>query len=233
MTTKQHPADGECPENTLGCICREMRRLYEIGELRLYRGQVSRHGLARSLGKSANALQTTSKIRKHEQARRCIAKLNRYLYDCGHETKLEEKILQIEAWLKAQKKAKTLPINKAGNLNRTAVLTQFGIPKGSATKKQRSTPQIKQLLDEYDITAEDIAYSKYKYLKYEDNLKSLLEEPNLKLIHGRIVGLKWLSDRLGISKSAITGTPQLNALVKDKQREIDSRCRQGGYTKIL
>ena len=112
MTTKQHShVISRCPENTPGCICREIRQLYENHELKLYGGKISQRGLQRILGLPVNSLNSSSKNRLYEQARRCIANFDKYLYSCGHGTVWEEKISQIEAYLEIQKKAKTLPVN--------------------------------------------------------------------------------------------------------------------------
>ena len=45
---------------------------------------------------------------------------------------------------------------------------------------QNRAPRLKALLDRYDITAKDPAYSQYKYTKYNKELKLLLEDPDLR-----------------------------------------------------
>ena len=96
-----------------------------------------------------------------------------------------------------------------------------------ANTVQKRAPRVKALLDRYDITAKDPAYSQYKYTKFNKELKLLLEDPDLSLTHDRVVNLKWLSERLGIPVHALQKTPQLKALVADKQREIDRLSRKG------
>ena len=183
--------------------------------------------LERLLGFPIHSLIQSSKVRLYEQARQCITNFEKYLYDCGHGTVWEEKIPDIEAYLESQKNAKALPINHRGSLNRSAILKKFGLGTFSVWIAQRRAPRLKKLLDRYDTTAEDPSYTQYKYSTYEKKLKLLLDDPGLKLTFGRIVSLKWVSERLGISIEAIKKTPPLNALVEEKQREIDRRCRQG------
>ena len=65
------------------------------------------------------------------------------------------------------------------------------------------------------------------YARYQEKLKLLLEDPNLGMTHGRSVNLKWISDKLEIPVRAIQYTPQLKALVADKQREIERHYRKG------
>ena len=204
-----------------------MRWLYENGELGLHRGKVSRRKLGRSLGLPTGSLTPSSKVKLRMHTRRCITNFDKCLYKLGHGTVWEEKIPEIDAYLKTLKKAKAIPINQAGNINRTAILKQFGLGAFSASIAQSRAPRLKKLLDAYDTTAEDPAYTQFKYSKYEKKLKLLLNDPDLVLTFGRIVSLKWISEKLGISASSIGHTPVLNALVEDKQREIDLRCRKG------
>lgn len=219
--------DSECPENTLGCICGELCRLYENGELRQYHGRVARWRLERLLGLPVSSLARFSKIKLHEQARRCIVNFDKFVYSCGYRTEWDRKVPEIEAYLKSLKKSKVLPVNNKGNLNRSAILRQFGLGTNSASIVQDRTPRLRELLDKYDTTAKDPAYTQFRYSKFEENLKQLLEDPKLGLIFGRIVSTKWISERLGVPEQAIRYTPQLNTLVEDKQREIDLRCRKG------
>ena len=204
-----------------------MRWLYENGELGLFRGKVSRQNLERSLGLPTGMLRPSSKIKRYMHARRCIANFDKCLYKLGHGTVWEEKIPEIDAYLKTLKKAKAIPINHAGNINRSAILKQFGLGVLSAWIAQSRAPRLKKLLDAYDTTAEDPSYTQFKYSTYEKKLKLLLHDPDLVLTHGRIVSLKWISEKLGISDVMIKNTPVLKALVEDKQREIDLRCRKG------
>ena len=203
-----------------------MRR-YEVGELPLRHGKVSRRGLESALGFPIGSLIPSSKNKKFEHARRCIANFDKCLYTLGHGTVWEEKIPEIDAYLKSLKKAKGMPVNQAGNLNRTAILKQFGLGACSVSVAQKRAPRLKNLLDRYDTTAEDHAYTQFSYSKYEKKLKLLLDDPNLVLTYGRIVSLKLISEKIGISTSMIKSTPVLNALIEDKQREIDLRCRKG------
>ena len=202
-------------------------RLYEDHELKLYRGKVSQRGLQRILGLPDQSLNSSSKNRLYEQARRCIANFDKYLHSCGHGTVWEEKIPQIEAYLEIQKKAKTLPVNRSGDLDRTAVMRQFGMGRYNAGTIQKRAPRVKAVLDRYDITAKDPTYSQYKYTRFNKELKLLLKDPGLSLTYDRFVNLKWLSERLGIPVHALQKTPQLKALVVDKEREIDRLSRKG------
>ena len=204
-----------------------MRWLYENGELGLFRGKVSRQNLERSLGLRTGVLRPSSKVKQYMHARRCIANFDKHLYSRGHGTVWEEMVPEIEAHLETLKKAKALPVNGYGNLNRAAILKQFVLGGFSASIAQSRAPRLKKLLDAYDTTAEDPAYTQFKYSKYEKKLKLLLKDTDLVLTHGRIVSPKWISEKLGISTSSIINTPVLNALIEDKQREIDLRCRKG------
>ena len=204
-----------------------MRWRYENGELGRFRGTVSRQNLERSLGLPDGVLRPSSNDKRYMHARRCIANFDKYLYSRGHGTVWEEKVPEIEAHLKTLKKAKALPVNLYGNLNRSAILKQFSLGTFSASIAQRRAPRLKKLLDAYDTTAEDPAYTQFKYSIYEKKLKLLLDDPNLVLTHGRIVSLKLISEKIGISEQMIKSTPVLNALIEDKQREIDLRCRKG------
>ena len=169
----------------------------------------------------------SSKVKSHEQLRRCVENFDNYLYRRGHGNVWAEKIPQIEFYLKSLSKDKALPVNQRGDLNRSAILKQFGLSKNSMSIIQDCNPRLRELLDRYDTTAENPAYTQYRYSIYEDKLKHLLEDPELGLTYGRIVSHKWLTEKLGISEVAIKRTPQLNVLVKNKQREIDQHSRQG------
>ena len=186
-----------------GCICKEMRWRYENGELGLFRGKVSRQNLERSLGLPTGMLRPSSKIKRYMHARRCIANFDKYLYKLGHGTVWEEKIPEITTYLEILKKAKALPINQNGNLSRHTILKQFGLGTFSASIAQSRAPRLKKLLDAYDTTAEDPAYTQFKYSKYEKKLKLLLKDTDMVVTHGRIVSLKWISKKLGISPSSI------------------------------
>ena len=231
MTINEHRIDGECPDNTPGCICKDMRWLYENGELGLYRGKVSRQKLHCSLGLPTGSLFPSSNFKQYMHARRCIRNFDTYLYKLGHGTVWEEKIPTIGAYLGSLKKARALPVNSKGNLNRTAILKKYGLGKGSVSLISSRAPRLKELLDRYDTTAGDPAYTQFRYSQYKDALKRLLEGPKLKLTYGRRVSIKCISDQLNIPRHAITRTPQLNSLVEDKQLEIDRICRTGSTQK--
>ena len=227
MAIYEHRLDGECPDNTPGCICNDMRQLYKNDELGLFRGKVSRLQLQRSLGLPTGSLLPSSKFKFNERARRCIANFDTYLYNLGHGTVWEEKIPEIEDYLKSLKNAKSLPVNKKGNLSRTAILEKFGLCNSTISIISNRAPRLKMLLDRYDTTAGDPAYTQYKYSKYTNKLALLLDSTELELRYGRLVSIKWISSQLDIPPTAITKTPQLKKLVADKQCEIDRLCRSG------
>ena len=92
---------------------------------------------------------------------------------------------------------------------------------------QKRTPKVRAVLDAYDTTRDDPAYTPYKYAALETRLKKVLASREPTLTHGRIVSIKWLADRLGVTPSSLTSTPKLNDLIEEKQREIDRQRRQG------
>ena len=233
MAIYEHRLDGECPDNTPGCICNDMRQLYKNGELGLFHGKVSRPKLQRSLGLPTGSLKPSSKFKLYKRARRCIANFDTYLYNHGHGTVWEEKIPEIEAYLKSLKNANSLPVNSKGNLCRAAILEKFGLGNGSTSIISKRAPRLKMLLDRYDTTAGDPAYTQYKYSKYTDKLALLLDSPELELTYGRWVSIKWISSQLDIPPNAITKTPQLKKLFADKQFEVDRLCRSGSTQKFF
>ena len=231
--TNEHRLDGECPENTPGCICNDLRQLYKNGELGLYRGTVSRTRLQCSLGLPKGSLFSSSKFTLYKRAHRCISNFDTYLYNLGHGTVWEEKIPEIETYLKSLKNANSLPVNTRGNLSRTAILKKFSLGNFSMWSILRRSPRLKILLDRYDTTAGDPAYSQHKFTKYTDKLALLLDSTELELTYGRLVSLKWINSQLDIPRGAIRRTPQLNKLVADKQLEIDRLGRSGSTQKFF
>ena len=135
--------------------------------------------------------------------------------------------------MKERKAAGTLPVNEQGDLNRSAILREFGLENTSTHVVQKRAPKLRALLDCYDTTRDDRAYTPYKYDALETRLKKVLASGKLKLTHGRIVSILWLANRLGVEPHALRTTPRLSNLIKEKQREIDRQLRQGRTKKAF
>ena len=101
------------------------------------------------------------------------------------------------------------------------------------TTIMKHNPELKALLDSYDITRADPSYSHYKYAHVAPELRELLEAPDLVLTRQYRISERVLSSKLGIPPPAIRRTPDLLALVKDKQAEIDRRYREGDTRKTF
>ena len=227
LNARDHKRDEACPEGTPRCLCRKLAELYESGRLKLYRGTVSRARLEDHLGLGRNTLSPKARAAPQEAPGRCLRRFDQLLESWGHGTVWTEKIPAIRRVLEARKAAGTLPVNERGNLNRTEILREFGVGDGSVHVIQRRAPKLQAVLDAYDTTRDDPAYTAYKHDVLETRLKKVLASREPKLTHGRIVSPKWLADRLGVTPATLTSTPKLNDLIEEKQREIDRQLRQG------
>ena len=76
-------------------------------------------------------------------------------------------------------------MNPRGKLNRSAILQGFAPSAKSILSVLRKNPDLKALLDEYDITKDDGRYSPYKYEALEKKWKKLLASDKLKLANSR------------------------------------------------
>ena len=216
-----------CPEGTRGCLCGKLSELYESGRLRLYRGTVSRTRLEEQLGLGGNSLRTKARTMPHKAPGRCIRRFDERLASWGHGTVWEEKIPQIRQLLEEHQTAGTLPVNEQGDLNRTAILREFGLENASTHVVQKRAPKLRALLDAYDTTRDDPAYTPYKYDALKTRLKQVLASKELKLTHGRIVSREWIAEQLEVNSSALATTPTLNDLIDQKQQKIDRQLRRG------
>ena len=223
-------ADEPCPEGTPRCLCRELAKLYDSGRLKLYRGTVSRQRLEDELGVGRGAIYARVRARPHQAPGRCLKRFDGLLESWGHGTVWTEKISAIRQVLEKHKAAGTLPINEQGDLNRTAVLADFGLRNMSTYVAQKRSPKLRALLDAYDTTRDDPAYTPYKYDVFAPRLTELLARTDLKLSHGRIISKQWLGKQLGVHEGVLSYTPRLNGLIEEKQREIDRQIRRGRTT---
>ena len=220
--------DGACPKGTPQCLCGKLSELYESGRLKLYRGTVSRTRLEDELPVGRNTLmRKEKKTTPHRAPGRCLKRFDALLESWGHGTVWEEKIPQIRQLLEEHKTAGTLPVNQQGDLSRTAILREFWLGDGNVYVAQKRAPKLRALLDAYDTTRDDPAYSPYKYDALKTRLKQLLASEELKLTHGRIVSREWLAEQLGVHSNVLATTPALNDLIEQKQQEIDRQLRRG------
>ena len=223
---------GTCKPGTPECVCQALAERYENGILKLYRGKVSRTRLEDALGSGRNRFVTA--VRKHPDVApgRCIVRFDDVLERRGHGTVWTEKIPAIRRKLKRLALAGTLPVNEQGDLNRQGLLKDFELGhRMSVYIVQKRAPKLKALLDEYDTTRGDPAYSAYKYDTLSEALKELLEDPALELTHGRVISTLKLTERLGVHPTALSNTPKLQALIDGKQDEIERRLRRGTTVK--
>ena len=220
-----------CPEGTPRCLCRKLEELYETGRLTLYRGTVSQTRLVEQLQLPKGVL--VNRHRQKSAPGRCVSRFDRLLESWGHGTVWEEKIPQIRQLLEEHKTAGALPVNEQGDLNRTAILREFGLKDASTHVVQKRAPKLRALLDAYDTTRDDPAYTPYKYDALETRLKRVLTSEELKLTHGRIVSREWIAEKLKVKPGALASTPKLNELIEQKQREIDKQLRRGRTKKAF
>ena len=62
----------------------------------------------------------------------------------------------------------------------------------------KKNPDVKALLDEYDVTQDDEGYSQYKYDALEKKLKELLDSEELELMHARRINKNWPARQLDV-----------------------------------
>ena len=97
----------------------------------------------------------------------------------------------------------------------------------------RTNPDVKALLDEYDVTQGDEGYSRYKYDALEKKLKELLDSDELALTLARKINQRWLAQQLGVRSNIFFKTPKLVGLITKKQAELDQRQRRGTTTRAF
>ena len=97
----------------------------------------------------------------------------------------------------------------------------------------KKNPDVKALLDEYDVTQDDEDYSPYKYDALEKKLKELLDSDELELMHARWINKKWLARALDVRSNIFSKTPKLGDLITKKQAELNQQQRRGTTTKAF
>ena len=182
---KKKKNEKPCQPGTRGCLCGQLSELYKSGKLKLYRGAVSRTRLEDELGVPRNRLLDAVRLHAGTAPGRCIRRFDEVLENRGHGTVWTEKIPAIRKHLESHKRKGTLPVNERGDLSRTVLLRNFGLGNASVHVIQTRAPKLKDLLDEFDTTRSDPAYTQYKYEALLEPLEKLLASPNPALTHGR------------------------------------------------
>lgn len=232
-STADSQAPATCSPGTKRCICAKLSALHERGELTLRAGKVQRRALAAELGISRTSIGKAVTRRHVGAPGRCIARFDEFLKELGHERLWTERLPAIRARLEQYRKSGTLPTTNQGRLNRSAVLREFAPENKWLLTVIKKNPDVKALLDEFEITEEDEGYSPYKYDALAEKLKALLTSDALKLIHARKINKKWLAGELGVRSNIFAKTPKLDALIREKQAELDQRQRRGTTAKAF
>ena len=223
----EHQAPDACSPGTKRCICGTLARLHAREELTLRAGKVQRKALAERLGVTKRSIDKAVTRRSSRAPGRCIARFDQFLKEQGHGRLWTERLPAIRARLEQFKESGTLPTTNLGTLNRSAVLREFAPDNKWIHTVVRKNPDVRALLDEYDVTGDDDGYSQYKYDALEKKLKELLDSNELELMHTRRISKKWLARKLGVWSSIFAKTPKLDALIKKKQAELDQQRRRG------
>ena len=147
-----------CPPGTLGCLCGQLSELYKSGKLELYRGTVSRERLEEELVVPSSRLTHAATLHPGKAPGRCIRRFDKVLENPGHGTVWTERIPAIREVLERHERAGTLPVNEQGDLNRTAILREFGLGNASVHVIQNRAPMLKQRPDQFDTTRSDPAH---------------------------------------------------------------------------
>ena len=221
-------AGGACIPGTKGCICGTLAVWYERGELALRAGRVHRTALARKLGATRWSGCPTQAGRRSKAPGRCVVRFDHLLKEQGRGRLWDERLPAIRAYLERCKESATLPINGSGRVDRTAVLREFAPDrKGGVGTILLENPALKALLDEYDVTRGDERYSPYKYDALEGELKELLDRDGFELVRARKINKRSLARTLGVRRAVLSSTPKLDALIREKQAEVDALQRRG------
>ena len=224
---------GACMPGTKGCICGTLAIWHERGELDLYAGRVHRVALARKLGGTRWSGWPTQAERRSKAPGRCVVRFDRLLKEQGRGRLWDERLPAIRAYLDRCKESGTLPVTNRGRLNRSAVLREFAPGCKCFSHVLGNYPAVKALLDEYDVIQGDERYSPYKYDVLEGRLQELLDRDHFELVDSRKVGLESLSRTLGVRRGVLSSTPKLDALIREKQAEIDELQRRGATARVF
>ena len=227
------PAGAACAPGTKRCICETLAALHARGELTLRAGKVQRKALARTLCVTRRSIDKAVTRRALGAPGRCIARFDQLLKAQGHARLWTERLPAIRAWLEECKASGTLPTTNQGRLNRSAVLRKFAPGNKWILGVLKKNPDVKALLDEYDVTEDDERYSQYKYDALKEKLEALLDSDELELTYARKISKKWLARKLGVGTTIFSKTPKLDALIRKKQAELDQRQRRGTTAKAF
>ena len=222
-----------CKPGAKRCICETLSALYERRELTLRAGKVQRRALAEELGVTRWSLEKALTKRGSGAPGQCIARFDQFLKEQGHARLWTERLPAIRARLEQYKESGTLPTTNQGTLNRSAVLREFAPDNKWILSVVNKNPDVKALLDEYDVTHDDEGYSPYKYDPLEKKLKALLDSDELELTHARRISKTWLARKLDVRSNIFSKTPKLGALIARKQAELDQRQRRGNTTRAF
>ena len=226
-------APAACRLGTKRCICDTLAALYARGKLTLRAGKVQRKALAEELGVTKRSVDKAVTRRRSRAPGRCIARFDQFLNEQGHARLWTERLPAIRARLEQCRESGTLPTSNQGTLNRSAVLREFAPENKCILAVLKKNPDVKALLDEYDVIQGDDGYSPYKYDALEKKLEELLDSDDLELMHARKINKKWLARTLGVRSNIFWKTPKLGALITKKQAELDQRQRRGTTAKAF
>ena len=182
-----------------GCICGTLSALHERGELVLRAGKVDRRALARKLGVTSWWADSPAPGRRSKPPGRCIVRFDRLLKEHGSGRLWAEGLPALRAYLERCKESGTLPMTKRGRLNRSAVLREFAPERKAPSGVLDANPDVKALLDEYDVLQDDERYSPYKYDALAGELKELFDRGEFELVlreedqQGRLLPEGWAS----------------------------------------
>ena len=226
-------AGGVCRLGTKKCVCGSLLALYEAGELRLRAGKVHRRALSKKLGMPIRSLGEAVWACPSRAPARCILRFDRFLKEQGYGMPWIECLPAIRAYLERCKQSGTLPVANRGSLNRSAVLREF-VPDGKLCSRfPRHNLALKSLLDEYDVIEGNERYVLRKYDPLAGELKELLDRDDLELLHGKRINKKALAQQLGVRPPVLSVTPKLDALIREKQTQLDQRRRRGVTAKAF
>ena len=226
-------APAACRPGTKRCICETLATLHARGELTLRAGKVQRKALAEKLGMTKRSVDKAVSRRRSGAPGRCIARFDQVLKEQGRARLWTERLPAIRERLEQCKASGTLPTTNQGTLNRSAVLREFAPENKSILTVVKKNPDVKALLDEYDVTEDDEGYSPYKYDAIEKKLKGLLDSDELELMHTRRINKTWLARELDVRNTIFSKTPKLDMLIRNKQAELDQQQRRGTTRKAF
>ena len=232
-SSAENQAPAACRAGTKRCICETLATLHARGELTLRAGKVQRRALAERLGVSKRSIEKAVTRRRLRAPGRCVSGFDKFLKEQGHGRLWAERLPAIRARLEQYKASGTLPTSNQGTLNRSAVLREFAPENKWILTVVKKNPDVRALLDEYDVTEDDERYSPYKYDTLEKKLKELLDSDDLQLMHARKINKKRLARALGVRSNIFAKTPKLDELIAKKQAKLDQRQLRGTTTKAF